>query len=441
MYGCTRKAASGKLYITQNYVGFRAGLPKVIETFPFRKIAKIEKVKLIAILIVLEDGTQYEYGSFTQRDECFAILQHLLHNPPSYMMVDTSKDVAPKSPRITVNDGTMAELDLGGEQAQAQEQRGKVDKESARRGVAKMNQARDMGLATLEELDRQRELVHGMDQRLENMNADLDHNERHLRGIESIGGALANKATKDKTKRKDLQFESRDQKIELVKKRDAEVEVLYKFANDKLMPSLLIFKEKVFVCADAANKTKLVDKGAQWEYNEVKMVLLRARHQHLDVWFKTGGKERRIRLMSAHVQWITNELALRVGPELEVQWEPGAKKFDYGSVELASLSVPKGRKDDSNGGWGSVGQKSKTAGIISKNAPQHVHEDLAEQDAYLDEMSQGLDHLNGIASAIGKEVDDSTAKLKNLNGKVDATTARVQKQVRAARGSFVCVVC
>ena len=47
-----------------------------------------------------------------------------------------------------------------------------------------------------------------------------------------------------------------------------------------------IFKEKVFVCADAANKTKLVDKGAQWEYSEVKMVLLRARHQHLDVWFK-----------------------------------------------------------------------------------------------------------------------------------------------------------
>ncbi len=322
----------------------------------------------------------------------------------------------------------MAELDLGDEQAQVQEQRGKVDKESARRGVAKMNQARDMGLATLEELDRQRELVHGIDQRLENMNADMDHNERHLRGIESIGGAIANKATRDKTKHNNLKFESREQKIEGVKKRDAEVEVLFKFANDKLMPALLIFKEKVFVCADAANKTKLVDKGAQWEYNEVKMILLRARHQHLDVWFKTGGKERRIRLMSAHVQWITNEMALRVGTELEVQWEPGAKKFDYGSVELAALSVPKGRKDDGNGGWGSVGVKSKTAGLISKNAPKQVHEDLEEQDAYLDEMSQGLDHLNGIANAIGKEVGDSTQKLEAVNQKMDHTTARVQKQ-------------
>jgi hypothetical protein len=168
-----------------------------------------------------------------------------------------------------------------------------------------------MGVATLEELDRQREVVHGMDQRLENMTADLKHNERHLRGIESIGGAIANKATKDKTKRNDLVFVSREEKIMQVQKRDAEVEVLFKFANDKLVPALLIFKEKVFVCAEAGNKTKLIMTGAQWEYTEVKMVLLRARHQHLDVWFKTGGKEKRIRMMTSHVQWTTNEFALR----------------------------------------------------------------------------------------------------------------------------------
>lgn len=138
-------------------------------------------------------------------------------------------------------------------------------------------------------------------------------------------------ATKDKTKRNDLVFESREVKIMQVQKRDAEVEVLYKFANDKLVPALLIFRveqkkkggfglfvdlvsflqEKVFVCAEAGNKTKLIMTGAQWEYSEVKMVLLRARHQHLDIWFKTGGKEKRIRMMTAHVQWITNELALR----------------------------------------------------------------------------------------------------------------------------------
>jgi hypothetical protein len=35
----------------------------------------------------------------------------------------------------------------------------------------------------------------------------------------------------------------------------------------------------------------------------------------------------------------------------------GAKKFDYGSVELAQLPLPKGRKDDSNGGWGKKKKK------------------------------------------------------------------------------------
>jgi hypothetical protein len=86
----------------------------------------------------------------------------------------------------------------------------------------------------------------------------------------------------------------------------------------------------------------------------------------LDVWFKNGGKEKRVRLMTAHIQWITNEFSLRCGPNLDVQWEPGAKKFDYGSVDLASLTVPKGRKGDSgtDGGWGPPGGKSKTTGLI-----------------------------------------------------------------------------
>ena len=84
----------------------------MVESFPFRKIGKIEKVKLAAIRVVMEGGTVYEYGGFTQRDEAFAILTHLLDNPPAYCMVETSVDVAKKSPRITVNDGTMSEYIL-----------------------------------------------------------------------------------------------------------------------------------------------------------------------------------------------------------------------------------------------------------------------------------------------------------------------------------------
>lgn len=168
--------------------------------------------------------------------------------------------------------------------------------------------------------------------------------------------------------------------------------------------------------------------GAQFEYTDVKLVLIRARHQHLDVWFKTGGKEKRIRLMTAHVQYVTNEMALRVGPELDVQWEPGAKKFDYGSVDLAQVPLPKGRANGmDNDGWG-MGGKSKTTGLISAKAPQKVKDDLAMQDAHLEEMSNGLDELYGIGIAIGTEVDASTQQVKRVTGKVEATSDRMAKQ-------------
>lgn len=57
----------------------------------------MEKAKLAAIRVRLDDGTEHEFGGFTQRDEAFAILQHLWQNVPSYMLVsDPDADVAPK---------------------------------------------------------------------------------------------------------------------------------------------------------------------------------------------------------------------------------------------------------------------------------------------------------------------------------------------------------
>jgi hypothetical protein len=67
---------------------------------------------------------------------------------------------------------------------------------------------------------------------------------------------------------------------------------------------------------------------------------------------------------------------------------------------------------------------------LSKNASKQTHDDLAEQDAYLDEMSAGLDHLQGIALAIGDEVEDSTRKIRATNQRTAETTGRIQKQNR-----------
>jgi hypothetical protein len=45
-------------------------------------------------------------------------------------------------------------------------------------------------------------------------------------------------------------------------------------------------------------------------------------------------------------------------------------------------------------------------------------------------MSAGLDHLQGIALAIGDEVEDSTRKIRSTNQRTAETTGRIQKQNR-----------
>ena len=78
-------------------------------------------------------------------------------------------------------------------------------------------------------------------------------------------------------------------------------------------------------------------------------------------------------------------------------------------------------------GWG-MSSKSKTSGLISKGAPQKVKDDLAMQDAHLEEMSNGLDELYDIGLAIGTEVEVSTKQVQNLSRKVDDATVRMDQQ-------------
>jgi hypothetical protein len=89
-YACTRKLATGRLYVTQNNVGFRSALPKMVESFPLRRVKAMEKVKLASIKMTTDDGKEYEYGGFTQRDEAFVIIQHLWQNVRSVVSLPCS---------------------------------------------------------------------------------------------------------------------------------------------------------------------------------------------------------------------------------------------------------------------------------------------------------------------------------------------------------------
>ncbi len=179
-YRCTLNGAtSGKLYITQLALYFFRSSDTPSLRLPFRSVATAEAAgKTLAVESV--DGTvRAVFSSFTsvgKRDEALVLARHLSTVP-----------FAPRERQGTrggpeeAEEGAISEL---------------VDVESGGRAAKRAEEALYSGAATLEELARQREVVAGMRDNLYRMEDDLAAANRHLRGIESVGGALANKMSK-----------------------------------------------------------------------------------------------------------------------------------------------------------------------------------------------------------------------------------------------------
>lgn len=84
---------------------------------------------------------------------------------------------------------------------------------------------------------------------------------------------------------------------------------------------MLRFGEKKFWCVSMVTGKKL--KNMEYVYSVVGAVVMRARHQHLDIRFNDGTE--RFRCMSSFVQGITNELVIKA-PHIGVVFEPGTKR-------------------------------------------------------------------------------------------------------------------
>ena len=64
--------------------------------------------------------------------------------------------------------------------------------DSSQRSLGLLHESEKVGMATAEELSRQKEQLRGTEQRLDDINATLKQSERHLTGIKSIFGGLRN---------------------------------------------------------------------------------------------------------------------------------------------------------------------------------------------------------------------------------------------------------
>ena len=64
--------------------------------------------------------------------------------------------------------------------------------DSSQRSLGLLHESEKVGVATAEELARQKDQLRGTEQRLDDINSTLKQSERHLQGIKSIFGGLRN---------------------------------------------------------------------------------------------------------------------------------------------------------------------------------------------------------------------------------------------------------
>jgi len=452
----------GRLYITQNYVIFHCNLPLCLEQIPFRKIADIQKEKnLIGLsnsLLIKTQEKEYSFGSFVHRDETYNLLQHLLKYPPSFIQLDESSHTAQSSitiaPASTTPGDRMSHAgfsDVGyGKQQPARQsvppdvlsghwggqgasgfsasdivQRKKhldVDTDLSKQVLRDALEARQMGADTLNELGRQAETIDRIERNVENVHASMDRGERHIRGIESVGGSLKNFFTSDKDVGNRTAYNPVDRRIQLDDKppENVDLPILLKHSNDFLTPALLRFTEDCVKCVEADPPNRPY-KGLSFPYTSFAQFVVRARPQHLDLRFKDPNAPR-FRLMSSHIQGIVNELALRC-PGGKVLFEPGIRTFQYGSRALCQRAVKVGRD---GGGGGMFRAKQKLASnVLSDNVTDQTKAAFDEQDRHLDQLTDVVGDLKVIATGMGTELDRQNQQLEHVTTRVDQANERV----------------
>eukprot|EP00026_Physarum_polycephalum_P012739 Phypoly_transcript_13068.p1 GENE.Phypoly_transcript_13068~~Phypoly_transcript_13068.p1 ORF type:complete len:299 (+),score=46.60 Phypoly_transcript_13068:71-967(+) len=258
-YACTLRRAvlvPGRMFISQNYVCFYATLPETFDSVPFRKITEIVKdhTALLfnnAINLITPSATYY-YGSFVHRDETFNLLNHLWKHPPSYIDVEENITLSAPKPSPFSTGGNSGGQGVSGNpfdsksssnpfdsksssnpfdndgespgrkssnfndaatrfsgQQQQQQQQVKVDVETSRNALRIAMETRDIGAATMSELSYQAEVIDLIERDVENIHNNLDKANRLVRGIESVGGTIANAFSSEKKTGRDVQFVDR----------------------------------------------------------------------------------------------------------------------------------------------------------------------------------------------------------------------------------------
>lgn len=283
----------------------------------------------------------------------------------------------------------------------------KVDTQTAKNLVRIANETKQVALTTNNELARQAEVIDRIEYNIESIHANQDMADRYLKGIHSVGGAIAN--AMDSKKPMGPNYEYKDRTLVVAEKAlpDVDYDILYKQPDDSrtltrsrivlmseclltrspaVITAFLRFSKDSWCCVRADTKATI---GATFGYDTVASIVCRARPQHLDIRFKGAPeKKNRVRLFTSELQFVCNEMYLRSKQTAEVIFELGVKKFDYVSqgtqTHLKSLAPGKGAVPANAFLRTQTAEKYKAANLISDESKKA---DMLKVDDALDEVS------------------------------------------------------
>lgn len=150
---------------------------------------------------------------FGAKDEFFQLVIYLWNNPPSYVTLPAETKPQPSASNSNPFGGGPSSVSggrsFGGgsdssggfdDPNQMQDQAVRVDVALARTALRTANEAKEMGTATLLELQSQAEQIDRIEGNVDRINARLGETSQLLRGIESLPAYIGNKFKKDKKK-------------------------------------------------------------------------------------------------------------------------------------------------------------------------------------------------------------------------------------------------
>lgn len=420
------KTLGGRLWITPNYFLYTSSLYKPLR-FSFATIETLELVgNKITIRYRTATGIESTYFSLIKATEAMTVMQYLRYNPCSYVSLSLEGHSSSASKSARVIDSFLS-LSLP-----------KVDVESAAEGLRNIDDALEVGAATLEELARQAEMLDRIQHTAKNIGHNLDSAEHYIRGF-SFGGGLRNLVTKNPAKRGHPSFRYMCRDVVLAAKAPEilQFSILLKRPDDSLQPSGLRFTPTHFEIFDPLSD--VVDRSFCWAYGQIQQIVMRARPLHMDIRFEEGMP--RFRMLTSYCQAITNELYLRslgAKHEPEVIFEPNIPVFDYGSHRLTIVQgmdqAPLESKNPFVVPKAAVVTVSGRASDVLVGADEDTKRAFDEQQYLVGEIFEKTQQLKVMARTIGESVDASTEDIRLTSDVIRDSTDRIGQDTHRVTG-------